>query len=266
MTENKTEKKGRQLANIEPIEKLKIAMWIQYLLKTTGSSNTREFEKWLANKGVADDSLDYIEWATYQKMARTPSSAKLTAINEIIPGSMAVFNKGPEDLPLWSVLNGSTVDCEAHVFKVLGHYKLFKLNMTLRQQCEAIFKIAISEGLIIDRSKDKEDELAGMVVGGYHSIEEVMTMPENMVAKSYEVGYKKLTTTKFKNAIPLLHGQYKILNANVVLSILALIHLCLSSSDYESKMIGYYLLDGITPKALSETFSKEINEYVINYF
>ncbi|SDK24033.1 hypothetical protein SAMN05192566_0766 [Methylophilus rhizosphaerae] len=256
----------RQFATLEPLEKLQIKEWVNYLLARSKTSNAKAFDKWLSLKGVEDDSLDNIEWKLFEECVRKPKDKTLNGMESVIPGSMAVFHKGPEDLPLWSVLNGSTVDCEAHVSKVLGHYKLFKLNMTLRQQCEAIFKLVVADNLIQDKSKNHEDELAGMVTGGYHSIEEVMAMPENMVAKSYATGRHMADTTKFKNALPLVYGQYKILNMSVVISILALIHLCVASSDIDSKMIGYYLLDGITPRALPEKFSKELNEYVINYF
>lgn len=135
--------------------------------------------------------------------------------------------------------------------------------MTLRAKCEALFNLIVQ---VVDKSKDWEDELAGMCVGGYYSVEEVMAMPENQVAKSFENGYKKYQTTKFKNARPLLLGQYKILNEKVILAVLSLIHICLASNDSESKIIAYYLIDGITDKALETIFSKHVNNFVKEEF
>lgn len=258
-----TEKKTEQL--ISPLDQLKLKAWFEYLYEKTSSKALSELIKWMESRNVGEADENNLKWYKYEKCLRQPSDRTLTLIDSVVPGSLAVFNEGPEGLPLWNVLKGSKADCEAHLLRVLGHYKLFKLKMTLRQQCEAIFKLTVYENLIQDRNKDYEDKDLGVeFVGGFHSIEEVMAMPENMVAKSYELGRRVADTTKFKTALPLVFGQYKILNKNVVLSILALVHLCLASSDSEAKGIGYYLLDGITNRALKETFSLELNEYVLD--
>lgn len=266
MTENKTEKTGRHIADLKPIEKLQIAVWFDYLLEKSGCKNSKEFDSWLSRKGLLNNELDYVEWSSYEKVARSPSLKTLLAVEELIQGSVARFNELHDTLPLLNVLNGSQVECERVLIEVLGEYKLYKRNMTLRAKCEALFDLVVARSLVIDKQQDKEDELAGIVTGGYFTIEEIMALSVNKVAESFEVGYKKLTTTKFKNASPLIYGQYKILHAKVILAVLSLIHICLASNDSESKLIAYYLVDGITEKALETIFSMHVNNFVKEEF
>ncbi|ACT51318.1 hypothetical protein [Methylovorus glucosotrophus] len=264
-----TEKKGRYIAALEPIGKLQIAIWFDYLLEKSGCLNAKEFDSWVKSKNLDDeliDKLDSIEWSAYEKLARTPSERTLLAVENVIQGSIKRFQQGHDTLPLIAILNGSQVDCERHLLEVLGEFKLYKRNMTLRAKCEALFDLVIAKSLVIDHSKDIEDELAGLITGGYYSIEEIMAMPNNLVSESFDVGYKKLTTSRFENAKPFVYGQFKILHERVVVAVLSLIHICLKSDSPESKLIAYYLVDGVGLKALEVYFGKQVAEYVREEF
>lgn len=247
-------------------DQFKQKAWLDYLIAKTQTIELSDFVKWFELQQSLESSENSIKWYDFNKMTRQPSTNTVIKLDLLVPGSMAVFDNGHDTLPLISVLNGSMVDCERQLLEILAEFKLYKANMNLRAKCEALFNLVIAKKLIIDRSKDKEDELAGLVVGGYYSLEEIMAFDTNLVAKSFEVGYHTLMTTPFKNGKPLIYGEYKILHERVVLAVLALIHICLSSNDADSKLIAYYLIDGINEKAIEFYFGKEISEYIKEEF
>lgn len=264
MNTNDEKPKGRQYADIEPIEKIQICNWYKHLLEYSRSASSNEFQKWIDQKGVSDSSLDNVEWSAYKKGVRKPSEKTLLAVEELINGSIAVYQNGDATLPLISVLNGSIVDCEKHLIEVLAEYKLYKLNMSLMDKCEALFNLMIAKSLVIDETQKTEDELAGLVVGGFYSIKEIMAFSNNLVSASFEVGMNKLNATRFDSAKPLIYGEFKILHKRVVLAALALIQICLVNRI--EKDIAYYLVDGVSANALTVLFGKDIHDYVVNEF
>lgn len=286
LTEKKVSKHPRVLARINSLNQLRIKVWFRYLLAESATKNVDDFEKWLDLNGVPDNSLDNIEWSTYEKGARTPSAKTLATVESIIKGSKAAYNltalkklkkktlnfsrlaaiaPTEDNLPVIEVLNGDLDVCERLLLEVLAEYKLGGLNMSLKQRCEAIFKLVVDRTLMVDHQHDYLADgeviyggVAGMTAGGYFSIEEMMAKPTNVVSESY----LRAIDPRPANFIKRHQGFYKIGIRKVVLVIIALSRFCRGNSDGDGKAIAYYLIEGITEKAISDLFGDAVNEYV----
>lgn len=289
LTEKKVSEHPRVLARISSLNQLRIKVWFRYLLAESATKNVDDFEKWLDLNGVPDNSLDNIEWSTYEKGTRTPSAKTLATVESVIKGSKAAYNltalkklkkknlnfsnypaaiaPTEDNLPVIEVLNGDLDVCERLLLEVMAEFKLGGINVSLKQQCEAIFKLVVDRTLMVDHQHDYLADgeviyggVAGMTAGGYFSIEEMMAKSTNVVGESY----LRAIDPRPANFIKRHQGFYKIGIRKVVLVIIALSRFCRGNSDGDGKAIAYYLIEGITEKAVSDLFGDAVNEYVKN--
>ncbi len=159
--------------------------------------------------------------------------------------------------------------CEKLVNEVLGEYEVLSQTMTNADKCMQMCFLSMNAPLgkeFYEHTKQYSGDIEHMLV----------SLP-NKIADSFEAGCKMFEENGFKfslkhpiyfnaetNRPQRLLDDYKILNKKLVLSIIALSHICLPSDDKRVKPLIDYMLEGITAGAVEYHFGKDVSDFYEN--
>lgn len=139
--------------------------------------------------------------------------------------------------------------CEKLVNEVLGEFGMYEPNMTVRSKCEAILRIVTNH--------ERRNWLYGHLVKT-KNLEEFLGLPTNRVSEQFN---KTIHDPKNTNDAG---RPYNILNRRVVLSVIAVSHICLYEEDTFNEAIGGYLIAGINAGAVEYHFGKDVSDFYKN--
>lgn len=113
----KKPKSGRHIAKKEPLEKTRTRVWFAAVCEQAGidPSSAVELAKWTAKHDTSDGKLGEIEWKRYEQGISSVSRITLELVEQALPGTTAVYEEGPFELPLWAVLHGDLAACQKYV-------------------------------------------------------------------------------------------------------------------------------------------------------
>lgn len=141
----KKPKSGRHIAKKELLEKTRTRVWFAAVCEQAGIDppSTAELGKWTAKHDTSDGKLGEIEWKRYEQGISSVSRWTLELIERALPGTMAVYEKGPFELPLWSVLNGNLAVCQKYVNDLMPKVKGV-LTLSFKDKVEQLFEWLIA--------------------------------------------------------------------------------------------------------------------------
>ena len=81
-------------------------------------------QRWVASRsaGLTERQMNAatdIARQRYETGLQSPSDITLQTFEALLPGSLALYGEGPNDLPLWSVMDGDRAACELFLNEIL---------------------------------------------------------------------------------------------------------------------------------------------------
>jgi hypothetical protein len=141
----KEPKSGRHIAKKELLEKTRTRVWFAAVCEQAGIDppSATELGKWTAKHDTSDGKLGDIEWKRYEQGISSVSRLTLELVERALPGTTAVYEEGPFELPLWAVLNGDLAACQKYVNGLMPKERGV-LTLSFKDKVEQLFEWLIA--------------------------------------------------------------------------------------------------------------------------
>jgi hypothetical protein len=226
------------------LDAVRVGEWFKAVMATSGAPSVPKLNAVLALKGV-DCTVD--RWKGYSALRRLPDVAFTREIDQVLPGTAAVFKDGPAGLPLWDLLdvytpaterNGKVVPAKTEIPKLLCNrifsgLPRYQSGLSLQDKWGRVFESLLAH-------------YGPHWTGAHTNLENLVQDPS-------------------RNDIRLSNALSNI-DARLMVVIMAVALLSLDSSDKEMWDYAQYFMDGILGMPLENRFGKQISDFVSKLF
>lgn len=241
-------------AKIE-VQAIRVRLWYRLVLEKAGVRNAQELKMSCKRAGSLLADLGAIRWERHEA-GQAPQNRQLDLVERVIPGTAALYLKGPFDLPLWNVLEGVEDVCLKVVDDFLAHQYRKPEEGKRLSVLESSNVMAAWFGVKPSESWDYEERFR-LLTSCFTSISigvlrEYLKLSVNL----YALAYKEYNTS-VDIELPF--------SARSLLAAIAMWQLAMKCPVRSFREHAQYFLSGLNEEAIEyefDEYGKDISEYV----
>ena len=219
---------------LDPVMKMRVQLWLEALSRESGHEVAD-----LQNVPVLAE-LSSLEFPLYRQGRRAPSVTTLKLLDQVFPGAREVFDRGPDGIPLWPILDGDTAACREVVASAFKQLEVADASvLRLDQKVSRLWTALLPDHLHY-----------------FKTSEELLTSRTwNIFAATYEAAFRADTREEWAES----QVRGRVYPPLQIGACVALWKLCVKADDAHEIARSSYIVAGMCARAIHDEFPEAIS-------